>query len=301
MKRKAFIITATLLLSAIASLSMLNQVHAQSIDDVKWAGYKFISPPTELFYGTNVVAYESGSTAVLYVSVKNNLTTQMNVSAVGISFNWGDAFNSTQANKTNPITLKKDELRIFTITFTVPSTANVSNLFRWDYKIYVEHVNATGAVVDTKIETRNDLGLYYFVVYSADQAKYRQIKEITDGITEPTWNSSRAEILWKKAENESSIANYYYRLGEFSNAATHYENALSLKNAAFTAEETKRTRRDDAEITLLEAQVKHYEGWANFLNGLSNMWTLFGVALILFALGYIIRGLAMLRRAQIPP
>jgi len=165
----------------------------------------------------------------------------------------------------------------------------------------MEHVNATGAVVDTEIETREELGLYYFVVYSTDQAKYRQTKEITDGITAPTWNSTKAEILWTKAGNASSVADYYYRLGEFSNAATHYENALSLKNRAFTTEETKGTSRDAAEIALLEAQAKNYEGLANYHNGLSNMWTLIGVALVLIALGYIIRGLAMLRRAQIPP
>ena len=301
MKRKAFMITVTLLLSFFVSLSMVNRVQAQLITlTPTWAGYALYD--IDDFYGETVVAYESGSTAVLYVNVENGYGSQINVSVVGIRLNWGDTFNSTQANKTNPVAIKDGKSRIFTVTFVVPSTANVSNLFRWDYKIYMEHVNAIGAIVDTEIVYRTDLtDEPYFVVYSADQAKYRQIKEITDGITEPTWNSSRAEILWKKAENESSIANYYYRLGEFSNAATHYENALSLKNAAFTAEETKGTRRDDAEITLLEAQVKHYEGWANFLNGLSNMWTLFGVALILFALGYIIRGLAMLRRAQIPP
>ena len=300
MKIKAFTITATLLLSVFVSLSMLNQVHAQLFTPTPtWAGYKFSG--FDSFYNAIVVAYEAGSTAVLYVNVENDYGSQINVSAVGISLNWGDTFNSTQANKTNPVALKKDEYRIFTITFTVPSTANVSNLFRWDYKIYMEHINATEAVYTPYIRTRTELGLPYFVVYSADQAKCRQMATTIAGISAPTWNSTKAEILWTKALNETSVAENYYNSGEFSNAATHYENALSLIDRAFTAKETKGTSLEDAQIALLQAQVKWFEGWGNFFNGLSNMWTLIGVALVLFALGYILRGLAMLRRASAPP
>ena len=300
MKRKAFTITATLLLSAFVLLSMVNQVQPESFT-ATWAGYEYTG--FDSFYGDSVVAYESGSTAVLYVNVENDLPAgkQMNISAVGISLNWGDTFNSTQASKTNPVALENGKYRIFTITFVVPSTANVSNLFLWDYKIYVEHVNATGADPDTEIETRNDLGLRYFVVYSEDQTKCRQMATTIDGISALTWNSTKAEILWSKKENETKVAENYYELGEFSNAATHYENALSLIDRAYTAEETKGTSWEDAQIALLQAQVKWFEGWGNFFNGLSNMWTLIGVALVLFALGYILRGLAMLRRASAPP
>ena len=298
MKTKAFAITATLLLSAFVSLSILNQVQAESFT-ATWAGYAFRG--TDSFYKETVVAYESDSTAVLYVSVTNDYGAQINVSAAGISLNWGDTFNSTQTNKTNPVALKDGESRIFTITFTVLGTENMSNLFQWDYEIYLEHVDATGDMVEILIETRRDLGLPYFVVYSAEQAKSKQISETIDGITPLEWNSTKAGILWKKAINETSIAEYYYELGEFSHAATHYENALSLIDGAFTAEETKGTRWEEAEIMLLEAQVKWYEGLSNFYNGLTNMWTLIGVALVLFALGYIIRGLAMLRKTSVPP
>jgi tetratricopeptide (TPR) repeat protein len=298
MEKIRLALTVTAFLSVFVSTLMVNPIHAQSITPT-WAGYTFSG--VDPFYGTNVVAYESGSTAVLYVYVLNNYGSQINVSAVGISLNWGDAFNSTQASKTNPVVLKDGESRIFTVTFVVPSTANVSNLFRWDYKVYVEHINATGFVVDTEIKTRNDLDLPYFVVYSADQAKSQRIANMIKGMPTIKWNSTEARILSKKAENETSVAESYYKLGEFSKAVIHYERALSLLNQAFTVEETKGTRREDAEIMLLEAQVKWYEGWANFFNGLSNMWTLIGVALVLFALGYILRGIAMLRRTQVPP
>ncbi len=299
MKRKVFTIIATLLLSVFASFSMLNPVHSQSLSSATWTEYKFSGDDS--FYGTEVVAYESGSNAVLYVNVYNDYGAVINVSSVGISLTWGDTFNSTQATKTSPIVLKKEEYHVFTVTFTVPSTSNVTNFIAWDYTIHVEHVNATGDVVDTKTRTRGNFGLPHFAVYSADQATSRGIAAVIATIPTMTWESASAGILSKKALNETSVAEYYYMLGQFSDAASHYERALSLIDQAFAAEESRATRMEEAEITLVEAEVKFYEGLGNFYNGLSNMWTLIGVALVLFALGYIIRGLAALRRAQVPP
>jgi len=116
----------------------------------------------------------------------------------------------------------------------------------------------------------------------------------------PTWNTAKAELLWQRAMNESSTADYYYALGDFSQSDVHYRKALSLINEAFTYEETKGDALEDAQIGALEAQVKVAEAWANFANGLSSMWTLIGIALVLFAFGYIIRGLAALRRTTVP-
>jgi tetratricopeptide (TPR) repeat protein len=279
---------------------MLHQTHAQVfVSKPSWVGYEFLGK--DPFYQENVVAYKAGSTAVLYVNVMNNLTTLMNVSAVGIRFNWGASFNSTQANKTSPSVLNPGESRVFTITFEVPSVNDVSNLFLWDYKVFIEHVNATnGTVVEPpEIKTRKELDLPYFVVYSSDQAKSQKIaRAVEELLKNPLpWNSTKAKILWEKAKNETSVAENYYTLGEFAKAASHYENALSLINQAFKAEESTGTRWEDVQITLLEAQTKQLEGWTNFLNGLSNMWTLIGVALVLFALGYIIRGFGALRKA----
>lgn len=302
MKKKTFTMTATLLLLIFASFLMLNQVRADSFT-ATWSGYRYRG--YDSFYGANVVAYEAGSTAVLYVSVTHDYGAysgmELNVSAVGIGLNWGATFNSTQTSKTNSVALKWGESRIFTITFTVPSTANVSNLFRWDYKIYMEHINATGNVYSPDIKTRANLNMYYFVVYSADQAKACHLADTVAGISTLSWNSTKAEILYEKAMNETSVAANYYMLGAFSSAVTHYETALNLINQAYTAQETAGTRWEDAQVMLVEAQVKYHEGWANFFNGLSNMWTLIGVALVLFAIGYIIRGLAALRTSQVPP
>jgi hypothetical protein len=306
MNTKAFMISATLVLLASVLLSMQNQVQAESFT-ATWAGYEFCG--VDSFYNETVVAYKSSSTAVLYVSVIHNYSTYtgmpINVSAVGISLNWGDMFNSTQANQTNTVALDWEESRIFTITFKVASTVNASNLFMWDYEVYLEHTDGNGTVVDRDVKTRRELELPYFAVYSAEQAKSKQIAETINGIKKELgstaeWNSTRAEVLWKRAMNTTNVAEYFYELGEFFDAYVNYESALGLIDKAFSAEENRGTALEDAKVDALDAQVKETEAWANFANGLSNLWTLVGVALVLFALGYIIRGLAELRRTPVP-
>jgi hypothetical protein len=56
-----------------------------------------------------------------------------------------------------------------------------------------------------------------------------------------------------------------------------------------TAEQAKGGGLDDA-------QVQAFQSQANYLNGLSSMVVLVGVGVVLFAIGYIIRGFAQLRR-----
>jgi hypothetical protein len=294
-----------LILTALLSSVIIVAARGESIEAMtSWTNYAFKG--TDAFYGKDVVAYEAGSTAILVVSVKNDFGARINVSAVGISFDWqkpeGGWYNSTQASKENPVALENGETMYFTVNFTVPSV-DVAQMVPHDYTVYVEHVNATGGLVERWSVTRTDLfgsNKQYFVVYSTDQARSRKMDQTIAGIAEPTWNTTKAKLLWQKAMNESAIADYYYELGDFAQAVVHYEKALSLIDEAFATEESKGAASENAVINLKEAKVKEAEAWANFANGLSNMWTLIGVALVLFALGYIIRGLAELRRTSVP-
>ena len=296
----------SLLLTALISSVIMVSVRGESIETMtSWTNYAFKG--TDPFYDKDIVAYEAGFTAILVVSVKNDFGARINVSAVGIGFDWqkpeGGWYNSTQATQENPVALEHEETVYFTVNFTVPSLDVVQKVPH-DYMVYVEHVNATGNLVERWNATRTDLfgsNKQYFVVYSANQADSKQMDKIIDGIEEPEWNTTKAKLLWHRAMNESSTADYYYGLGDFSQAVVHYGKALSLIDEAFTYEGTKGAASKDAQINALEAQVKAAEAWANFANGLSNMWTLIGIALVLFALGYIIRGLAVLRRTPVPP
>jgi len=295
----------SLLLTVLISSVIMVTVQGESIEAMtSWTDYAFKG--TDTFYGEDVVAYEAGSTAILAVSVKNDFGARINVSVVGISFDWPKPedgwYNSAQASMESPVALEDGEAVYLAVNFTVPSV-DVAQEVLHDYTVYVEHVSATGDLVERWNATRAELfgsNKQYFVVYSANQASSVQMDQIIGGIQAPTWNTTKAELIWQRAMNESSTADYYYALGDFSQAVVHYTKTLSLIDEAFTYEETKGEELEEAQIGALEAQVKVAEAWANFANGLSNMWTLIGIALVLFAFGYIIRGLAALRRTTVP-
>lgn len=302
--RKIDTVLTSLLLTALISSVVTVSVRGESInkDMTRWVNYSFKGH--DVYYETDVVAYQEGSTATLVASIENDIGTAINVSVVGISFDWQKPedgwYNSTQASKEKTVVLEPGETLYFTVNFTVPSI-EVAHAVLHDYVVYVEYADPDGSLRRwNATRTYFDPDLPYFAVYSEDQAQSKQMDQTIAGIEAPTWDTIKAKLLWQRAMNESTIADYYYALGDFTQAIAHYGKALSLIDEAFAYEEIQGAALEDAEIENLETQVKLAEAWANFANGLSNMWTLIGVALVLFAVGYIIRGLTELRRKPSP-
>jgi len=308
--RKQFVAMIVCLLSASIALSAAVLVQAESIESrTTWNDYAFKG--TDEFYDKDVVAYRAGSQAILAVEVKNtHAGPYINVTVVGLSFDWqkpaGGWYNSTQASKSNPVKLESQETRFFIVNFTVPSLTPTYSVVH-DYTVYVEFTDSGGTSQKWTAARKDLFGAdkQYFVVYSADQAQAKQSAQTINGIktalgTPVVWSSAKAGLLWKRAMNETSIAEFYYNQGDFGNAAIRYSVALTLIDLAFEAEETRGVRLEDAYIKTQEAEAKHFDALANFYNGFSNMWTLFGVALVLLAIGYIIRGFAMLRKTAAP-
>jgi len=302
--KKAFFVVAVLFLLALTSISMVAHVQADSIQEWSWRGY--ITFGTEPFYHERVVAYEEKSTAILDVSVKNDYSPSkpVNVSAVKVGFDWNENYTSTQASMDSPVVMQHSEIRVFTVSFTLPNTTVASNLYLHGYTVYVEHVNSTtGAkrIVGTWVGHSYDED-YYFAVYSHDQAAARRASQIISGFaTMPKFNTTKAKLLWGRADNETNTAESLYNRGDFAGASERYEAALSLMRQAFQYEESRDVNFDAAELALLDAQVKQIEAWANYANGLSNLWTLLGVAAVLIAIGYIVKALAALRKAAVRP
>lgn len=299
---KAEAVFISLLLTGLTVSIITGSVQGASIEPMtSWTNYTFIG--YDSFYDKDVVAYEAESTAMLAVNVKNDFGSRINVSVVGISFDWPKPddgwYNSTQTSNENPITLEDGDTVYFTVNFTTPSV-DVAHTVPHDYTIYVEFVNATDSSADVELWQTRRADLYgdsgYFVVFSVDQVKSRQMDQMITGIQAPVWNSTSGVLLWQRAMNESNTADYYYALGDFIEARVHYGKALRLIDEAFAHEESKGEALEEAQTNAVDAEAKVAEAWANFANGLSNMWTLIGVALVIFALGYIIRGLTALRR-----
>jgi len=297
MKTKLLILTI-LLAFTILSASTTKPTQAV-ISSPKWLGDVYAD--FDSFHRANIIAYEYNATATLDVTVSNNYVADrpVNISALKVSFDWGQNYTSAQTSLDKPFVIPWMESRVITITFKLPSQSEVSNRYMYSYRIYLEHVNSTTG--PAKIIGSDTLfGGSNFVIYSTDQLQAQKTKIIVEQVLDMTsprdFNSTKAQLLWMKAENETFVAGMFYSLGNFTEANNHYQSALSLTDQAFTAEEAKGGGFDDAQVDVLKAQAKSIEASANYLNGLSNMWVLIGVAAILFALGYIIRGLGTLRR-----
>jgi len=250
------------------------------------------------YYGRFVYGYEEGSTATLWVEVENDFANKINITEVIVGFDW----NTNYTTLLSPlVTIEVTRVRYFTVTFTVPfaNTTATSNMFLHGYTIYVKHVNATGHLVNTM--TRAYTSSPEFAIYSKVQMEAREKARLNSQLGPPIggFNSTAAKILWSRADNETNVAETMYAQGDFIVASNHYDEALSLKNEAYTTENAITGGVQGAQLTLIEAQAESFKATANYLNGLSNMWVLIGVAAVLFAIGYIIRGLGALRKPAV--
>jgi len=295
--KKALVFALVVLAFGLASAMTVRPAFAD-IKSAEWLG-SFHSWDKDPYYNAKVYGYVENSQATLLVEVENHLTTPpklMNVSQIIVGFDWNLNYTTTLAT---PAVLKAGETRFLTATVTLPNTTVASNLFLHGYTVYVKHVNSTGGLAGTMTKAYTSERL--FAVYSEDQADARELSEIIDGISVARFNSTAASLLWAKADNETDIAETMYKQGDFAGAKTHYSKALNYINQAFITEQALTGGVQDAQLALIEAQARSFEAQANYLNGMSNMWVLIGVAAVLFAIGYIIRGLAALRKTAAPP
>jgi hypothetical protein len=271
--------------------------------DWKWMGYAFHGFDT--FHGATVYAYEYNSTAILSVTIHNSYVDgkSLNISALKVWMDWGINYTSDMTTMIDPYVIPWGETRVIPIEFEVPSPNIVSNSALYGYTIILEYVNATTGPKKIIGFDEQFAGLD-FVVYSNDQVEAQETMIIVDEMLDTTnpndFNSTKAKISWIKAENETFVAETSYNRGDFGNAKTHFQNAMLMINEAFAAEQAKGGGFDDAQVDLLRAQAESVRASASYFSGLSNMWTLIGVAAVLFAIGYIVRGLGALRKPQTP-
>lgn len=302
-KQKLYIATILALIILIGATGNTARA-ALEPGDWKWMGYAFHG--FDSFHGATVYAYEYNSTAILSVTVNNDYVADksLNISALKVWMDWGINYTSEMTTMIDPYVIPWGETRVIPIEFEVPSPNIVSNNAVYGYTIILEYVNST--TEPKKIIGSDEIfaGLD-FVVYSNDQAEAQKTMIIVDEMLETTnpndFNSTNAKIFWIKAENETFVAETSYSRGDFGDAKAHYQKAIEMINEAFTAEQAKGGGFDDAQVDLLKAQAESMRASASYFSGLSNMWTLIGVAAVLFAIGYIVRGVGVFRKPQAPP
>jgi hypothetical protein len=255
------------------------------------------------FYDANITAYETGSTATLYVTVENDyreadVPKPINISVVGVRFDWNDAYNSTECSLDNPVTLEPNKFHTFAVSFSVPSTDTATNQYLHGYKVYVEHVNSTTGPKEVVKPTweKSNMRFPDFAVYSPDQADAQDLAQMLDALPLLTFTSAKANLLVYKADNETTYGDRLYMRGDFAEAKDHYGAALSQYNEAFVAEEEYGVKLEDLDITIAEAEVKYFESMGAAVAGLPIMFSLFGVSAVLFGIGYIIKQLGTLKK-----
>lgn len=298
--RKNLVWVSVLLMFALMSLVAQAKALKVTKDGItvehRWIGF-ILSGVRDDYYGENVVAYEEESTAVLIVTIQNLNTIApgkaANVSAVGITFDWKGTYSvpSRVLNVTNPLQIPYGESRIVTLNFTIPSISVATNLYLHSYTLSVSHISAIPP--DTYTTRTITEFVTNFAVYSTVQADAVELSKVIDSITKPTFTSTRANLLWLKSDNETATARRYYSRGDFSSAKEHYEAALDFRSKAYIAEETYG-------VALEELQLKSLESTINIANSAGTFMVLFGGALVLFSIGYILKGLAALRKPSPP-
>lgn len=294
--RKMLALVVALLMSTFISTMMVGSVRAD-IESVTWLGYTYKG--TDEYYGADVYAYEEGSTATLWLNVKNEYVNAtgygqtINVSKVKVGFDWNVNYTT---EFTTPYKIESGNSTSFSVTFIVPSTTDASNLVLHGYTIFVEHVNATGQIVDTMTTGDTYRKNPNFAVYSADQADAQELHQIISRMPKPSFNSTSASLLVYKAQNETSIGEALYERGDFAGAKAHFSTSLILYNEAYTEEETRGVKREDLDVRLVEAQINNLQAWASMVSSLSTTSMLLGLAIVLFGIGYMIKQLGTLRK-----
>jgi len=271
--RKKLGILFGFLLATLISMSTINMVQA-GIETPWWVdpnykGYDY------LVFDEYIVAYVTGRTAKLCVPVTNDYGGDVNVTAVQVWLDWGETYNSTECNATDPFEIKEDDVHTFTISFTVPSTTVASNLVLHYWRVNIEYDTSTEYWYPEWAPGPT----YYFAVFSADQAEAFQLYNELDAAFDysPYFSTAKARVLWGEARMQNSIAERYYQSGKFDEANATFHAARDLVDQAFEAENERGSKLEDAQMNYYNAAMTQ-----------AYAWLLFGVGMVLIGIGAIL-------------
>jgi hypothetical protein len=297
--KKIPIYAIILTLAILISVQMAPSANASSSLNVtyEWQGITFKG--YDDFYGSDIIAFTAGSTAMLTVNIVNNIYWQMNVSAVKVRFDWNQNFSATgDFSDTNPRIIAHDVSCEFVVSFTVPTTG-ISNLFKHSYDIYVEHVNST--TTPQELRTPHVIsGGSNFVVFSSDQAAYQtsriQYSDLSTSYPESYFTAVDAYYQYALASSYHLTAARSYRIGNFSDAKFWEQNAVYLYNLAIFIQKNKinwimennEISNSNATVKLAEAEAKYMDAQANYYNFLANAWIIFSVGFLLMGVGVLV-------------
>jgi len=271
--KRAIAIFLGLILTATFSLAMTNPVKAD-IETFTWLPPYIIKDYLGDPYWDDVVIYKDGATVSLLVTVKNTdyPTKTLNVSKVIINF-YDMGKNKTLDYSANPHPIESNKVEYFTVSFTANVTEAGAGSLDHEYRVYVEHVNATTGptkIVGTYILNWNNVSPdYKYVVWSAAQATAEDLAtEYSYYAKNFPWNwssSISARQLAFQATIHGDMGETAIDREDYASAQTHYETALDLYGDALAAEQDWVTTDQEADlnVTLTQAAASMTEANAD--------------------------------------
>lgn len=246
----------------------------------------------------------NGTTAKLKVPVYDDnswLGPSINITAVSLVFDTG--YNITLSSVVN---LTLYESHYFDFSFTA-DTNILSNLWAHTYTIYVDVQDNSGWKYDDYwVRAWNYYyPSYKFVVYLPDQKAVVDLSmeyySYRSSYPPYSFQTVSARLLATKADAEATTAQKFVTLGNFTEAKTHYQAAVSLYEQAFDAEKEKGTAIEDAELnaTIDTADAALKEADAAMLQAQATMNQSYGY--ILLGLGFILIGIGAIIYAAKKP
>lgn len=255
------------------------------------------------YYDTDVVAYKTGTSWNISISVYNNYLSPpppprvylpINITALKVYFDWGKWYNRTFST---PILMEPLEVRVFTIANITPPLTEAPETWIHSYAVYVEYVpeGSTTPNMDWYRSGNN------FAVMSEDHFAafqlYNKLVSIMEGaIPFEFVNVTEAQVLMVEAFMEFTLGQQSYRSGAFTDAKTHLQTADNDINALLVAWNEQGTafenamleyyqalanatkKQADAVIIQANAALNNSYGWIFFGLG----WTLIGIGIIIY-------------------
>jgi len=276
MKRKTLLICSILV--ALALIPAIQPVQAPTIEQWNWVTPVYEG--TDDYHGLDVIAYKVGTTATLIVKVFNDRAKAP--FKVRVHMSW-----ATENKTSDEKEIQSGQWYTFQIGIPIPNVTIASNLVLHSYRIYVEYVEGITVRWLPVVSGSN------FAVYSAEQADAQLLKQeytvwrnsystSAGGITALLGMTSEAKELWTKAAVESYLGGESYKGGSFSDAKTHYGNALNYTKDAITSDIEKTASLEDALIGLVDAgkSLLSMQGYAYLIASIG--FLLIGVGALIY-------------------
>jgi len=235
MKNSRILLCALTILS-IALVPMLPRVHAD-LNNVKWVNTAFSG--TDPYYGVTVSAYQTGSTATLYIPVSqaNGFGgSYINVTAAKLMMDWNGNYTATGL----PIKITLNNWAPVTISFTVPATSIASNLWTHIGILNVNYTTPAGPGTHQFVENP----VPTFAVYSSDQASAMSIAQqlgflssgFTCGLVGSSFKTAAGNAACQQAVQQFVLGRSLYTQGNFTASNTAMKNAQNSWNNAINAD-----------------------------------------------------------------